>query len=367
MMESTNPPAQSRAGRNHTEVDRLKLKSAAKHAAALLLGILILNGFCAWYYNPAPYEKSPDRATDVVRRPGAVNAQAKEGIGVHRIDANGYNNPAMGDGEAVAVLMMGSSHTEGFNVPEGCDVSSLLGEKLRAAGREGRVYNIGMSAHNFKNCARNLANALERFRPTDCVVIETSELAFRPRAIRRAMAGKGRRRKATSVPLPALLSDRPLSKRLYKQFMGLMNAEDEEAAESFTPKNIHMNDDQQARYTEALTAWFTQLSGTAAAAGVKLVIWYHPRLTPTLDGGVESDAQQQCLACFREACAAAGVVFVDMSGPFLDAYAERAVLPAGFANTALGVGHLNREGHRMAAEALFEAIEAAVPGEGACP
>ena len=175
MMESTNPPAQSRAGRNHTEVDRLKLKSAAKHAAALLLGILILNGFCAWYYNPAPYEKSPDRATDVVRRPGAVNAQAKEGIGVHRIDANGYNNPAMGDGEAVAVLMMGSSHTEGFNVPEGCDVSSLLGEKLRAAGREGRVYNIGMSAHNFKNCARNLANALERFRPTDCVVIEKVE------------------------------------------------------------------------------------------------------------------------------------------------------------------------------------------------
>ena len=45
------------------------------------MGLLLLDVFCAWYYNPASYEYAGHRATDVIREPGALYAQAKEGLG----------------------------------------------------------------------------------------------------------------------------------------------------------------------------------------------------------------------------------------------------------------------------------------------
>ena len=68
------------------------------------------------------------------------------------------------------------------------------------------------------------------------------------------------------------------------------------------------------------------------------------------------------LRAFSEACEAAGVLFVDMSERFLQAYEAEHILPHGFANTAMGQGHLNADGHRLVAEALYDAIVEAEGG-----
>ena len=117
-----------------------------------------------------------------------------------------------------------------------------------------------------------------------------------------------------------------------------------------------------ANYGAAIAEWMTQLRGTAEEAGVRLIICYHPRLTPQLDGSVTVAASPEYLRAFSEACEAAGVLFVDMSERFLQAYEAEHILPHGFANTAMGQGHLNADGHRLVAEALYDAIVEAEGG-----
>ena len=197
------------------------IKSILKHAAAVLLGIVILDAFCAWYYNPAPYERPAVRSTDKIRRPGAWTSQAKEGFGVHLLDENGYNNPPDEHGDGISVLMMGSSHTEAFNLSTGDNAAQRLEAMLRADGRAGRVYNIGVSSHTFPHNAANLARALERFQPTDYVVIETDNLKFRWPLVQRAMNDQMRQLVVHVSPLPQWLTDRPLLKQTYRQYRAL--------------------------------------------------------------------------------------------------------------------------------------------------
>ena len=340
------------------------IKSILKHAAAVLLGILILDAFCAWYYNPAPYQRPEVRSTDKIRRPDAWTSQAKEGIGVHIMDENGYNNPPDTHGDGVSVLMMGSSHTEALNVPTRDNASQQLEAMLRADGRTGRVYNIGISSHTFPHNAANLARALERFRPADYVVIETDSLRFRWRLVNRAMNDDMRRLGLHASSLPEILTDRPILKQLYRQYRaligrtdGLDEDEDDEALlEAPEDTGDVYPEDMIERYRLGMTDWFRLLNRQAADAGVRLIIYYHPWVDLCMDGTMAFGTNEQCLAAFRQACEDAGVIFIDMTEEFRRAYEESHVVPKGFANTALGAGHLNREGHRLVAEAVYRAI-----------
>ena len=325
-----------------------------KRLLAALTALMILNAFCAWYYNPAPYLSSPDRATDTVRTPGARTSQAREGIGAHRIDAQGYNNARAAEPGEIGVLMMGSSHTEGFNVAAGRDVSSQLQALLAQDGGGETVYNIGMSSHTFTRNAANLSRALARFRPSGWVVLETDSVALWADAVHAAYYDEMEPLPATDVPLP-LLSGQPLAKRLYKQVMSLLKLDDEGTAVT----DADLTDELLADYEDILTMWFEKLNASATQAGARLMIWYHPHLEIALDGTARAKALEPCRAAFAGACARAGVTFVDLTDVFLDAYAREHILPHGFDNTAMGHGHLNADGHRMAAESIRAAMRAA--------
>ena len=343
------------------------IRSILRHAAAVLLGVVLLDAFCAFYYNPAPYEWTDDRATDKVRRPGAWTSQAKEGVGIHHMDENGYNNPPDAFGEGISVLMMGSSHTEGFNVATEENASMRLQALLRADGRPGRVYNIGISSHTFPHNAANLPRALAKFAPSDYVIIETDSVMFSRTVVEAAMADDMRRLRPTRVSVPAIVSDRPLVKQLYKQFKALKSKradDDDEDAAAADDAQAEIPESLIAEYEAALTDWFALMRSQAEAAGATLILYYHPHLTPRMDGTLATNTAQPCLDAFAAACDRAGVIFVDMTGPFTRAYEQSHILPNGFANTAMGEGHLNRDGQRLVAEALYGAIREA-EGEGA--
>ena len=61
------------------------------------------------------------------------------------------------------------------------------------------------------------------------------------------------------------------------------------------------------------------------------------------------------LALFTRLCEEKGIEFLDLTETYLDAY-EQHVLPFGFSNTAPLTGHLNRQGHRLFAEAVAARI-----------
>lgn len=330
----------------------LKLKQWIRIILGVLTGVLLLNLFCAFYYNPTAYIESDTGATDLVREPGAFTSRATEGVAWAVIDANGYNNPSVPDDGEIFVLMMGSSHTEALNVMQDKSASVLLEEMLRADGLTGRVYNIGMSSHTLVRNISNFGSALDEFAPTGYVVLETADVIMYTSALEDAQSGALEPLSATGADVPGLLTDRPLMRTLYRQYMNLTGAESTELYADYIPE------DTMGRYEAALTDAFTMLRAEADARGVEIIIYYHPHLTLNFDGTVTPQTQPQCLEAFARACAAADVTFIDMTDTFLDAYDEDFTLPHGFSNTPAGTGHLNAAGHRMVAEALYHEISA---------
>ena len=112
------------------------IKNILKIAGAGIVAVALLSGIFAFYYLQPAHIDNTQGNTDYVWIANSRWLKMTEGISWGRFDADGYNNKAVVENPDIMVL--GSSHTEATNVPQGSDFSSLLGEKL--AG-EFSVYN----------------------------------------------------------------------------------------------------------------------------------------------------------------------------------------------------------------------------------
>jgi len=326
-----------------------KFRKICASALAVIVAAVILDGFCSWYYNPLAYLREESRATDTVREPNAFTSRATEGIAWTVTDANGYNNAAVPE-DGVFVLAMGSSHMEGFNVMQDKMISSRLEALLEESGTGGSVYNIGMSSHTLCRNIANLDRALEKFSPTGYVILETHDIAITRREIKKALNDSFGRRKATNVPLPDFLSKRPLLRTLYNQYM-LFTGE-----ENATNVGATLKKSLVEAYNASILSLMQKVADAAEKHGVTAILLYHPHLLLQEDGSVKPQTDSNCLQAFVAACEKAGVAFVNMADDFIENYQATHMLPHGFANTVPGTGHLNEEGHRLAAQALYREI-----------
>ena len=324
------------------------MKQTIKIILAVLTGILLLDAFCMFWYNPTGYVDSEHGATDLVREQGAFTSRMTEGIAWMEMDENGYNNVSVP--EEISVLMMGSSHTEALNVMQDENASAYLSGMLRENGMADGVYNIGMSSHTLVRNMANFSRALDEFEPADYVVMETADVIMWTASLYEAMEDRMEPLPATGMDMPGLITDRPLLRTLYRQYMNLTGEEHQELYADYIPE------DTMARYEEALTQTFMMLKNDADSHGVELIVYYHPHLTLDFHGNAAPATQAQCLEAFARSCEAAEVEFIDMTDVFLARYAQDSTLPHGFVNTTAGAGHLNPAGHRMIAEEIFRVI-----------
>lgn len=324
-----------------------------KSIAAVLAALVVLDLFCLWYYNPAAYKWDEYRATDNVRTAGRFTSRASEGFAYSVTDAYGYNNSDIPGEDGVAVLMMGSSHLEGYNVMPKDNTAVLLSEMLKDRGYDGFVYNIGTSAHGFPRNVANLERALERFAPKDCVIMELTSVMIVEAEINMGLNDGFERIAYTKSYGADWLTNRPLFATLYKQWQSLIRISDEEAP----VHEFEITEEVIEAYRVLITELIQKAADTAQAHGVRLIIYYHPHLKLMPDGTALPDiGDERCLKVFSEACGKADICFVDMSGEFIRSYEEANVLPHGFINSAPGEGHLNAGGNAMIAQALCAAV-----------
>ena len=151
-----------------------------KVIGAGITAFAILALFCVFYYNPPVHEPCGNGVTSYVRQADTFWARGTEGFAMGTTDDSGYNNSYPADGRKTAILMMGSSQTEGLYVNEDDCVSYLLNEKYAEDGSNRYVYNVGMSAHTIYRNISNLENALKVYRPAEYVALETGTLAMNP-------------------------------------------------------------------------------------------------------------------------------------------------------------------------------------------
>lgn len=325
------------------------LKRLAKVAAAGLTAFCLLCVFAAFYYNPAPHIPSSTGATDYARAPGAFYAYMTEGYSFGRTDGGGFNNPAdmAGHAESPDILFMGSSHIEAMYVPQEENAPYVLQTLLE----DKTVYNIAMSAHPLAKCLRNLESALETYRPKGYVIIENMSPILSPEEVDALYEG-------TQPYLSSYGEDSwlywaqqpPYVKLMYEQLSNVLAGMES----SETPQSPQID---QALYERRLYEVLLSASQTIASYGCTPVILFHPRLYLNADGTAYTRYSQDDLALMQRVCEETGIVLVDMTQPFLDAYAQEHILPHGFTNTEIGTGHLNRHGHRIVAQTLYPIVQ----------
>ncbi|MEL4106690.1 SGNH/GDSL hydrolase family protein [Oscillospiraceae bacterium WX1] len=245
---------------------------------------------------------------------------------------------------------------EAFQVMQDENATYLLNKQLHDSGRSDFAYNIGISGHDFLRCAADLSNAINAFKPNKYIVIETGSVSFSATDVDDVLSGTYPVIPSHDQGIIGQLQRLPYLRLVYHQlqsFIGLNTGSNDAVS---APEDKDLAGALAPSYRNDFTRLIQKMSDTAKNASVKLIILYHPEISFKNDGSLQIMTNTDYLQLFSKACSENGVVFIDMSDKFLSEYQSQQLVPYGFSNTAVGVGHLNRDGHRMIADVLFQVI-----------
>lgn len=321
---------------------------------AFLAGCLafsVMTLFCTVYYNIPLYYPNSDGSTDYKWTPNCFYSRGTEGFALGKTNNDGFiNSIDYTEDMDIDVLIMGSSHMEAYYVSQSESVTG----RLNALSEDKTVYNIGVSAHSFLTCCCNFEAAIEKYRPSYHVVIETSRIAFTSEELNSVLTG-------TFPELPqhrsggiiGFLSENPFLRLIYSQLRYCMDqaADDNEKAAPNT--QLQRADDS----SETLNGVFSLLSKTATQHGTGIIIVYHPTTQINSDGSLLLPSEDKERERFANLCEKNGITFLDMTERFKYEYDVNHILPHGFINTSVGNGHLNKYGHEMIADELHKIID----------
>ena len=333
----------------------LIVKKLGMFLLAGTVAFLLLCLFSAVYYNPSSHLPSPTGATDYIREPNRRYAYMSEGFSFGRVDSGGFNNPGrMAENcSSPDILFMGSSHMEAMYVPPDCSAPYLLNEMLRPEGKT--VYSIAISSNPLLRCLKNLNRALEYYHPQEYVVIETMYVTFTIKEMENLLTGRMSRNASYSKDdWRYWIQQPPYVKLIYSQYSNVLNNVDNETQNEDSYVQAARDD---WRYKELIGEVMIMLKSISSEHNVEPVLLFHPRLAIQADGSVDTAFNRDDFALLKQACSEYGVIFLDLTDAFMNGYTEGNILPHGFANTEIGAGHINRNGHRIAAESLYDMIK----------
>ena len=308
----------------------------------LIAGVLafaFLNILSFFYYNVPARVSVEDGASEYKWPAYSFHSQATEGLGFGRVNNDGYNNLAdFTENSEIDVLLMGSSHFEGFNVLKDENTAAVLNRIC-----DKTVYNIAVSEHTMLRCISNLENALKKYKPTEYVVIETMTVSFYDAEIENAL-NRENRLPTYSGAIMDVLQNMKYLKLVYHQYDNL---------KASSPKENEVLNNKAL-----IDKLLEEANKTCEEHGVKLIVVFHPTLTFDNDNNVYALYNREDERILRESCEEKGIVFVNMEEEFIAYYKTEHKLPHGFDNTTPGAGHLNSTGHMLIAEKVKEVMEA---------
>ena len=320
-----------------------------KAIAGGVIALLALNAFCMLYYNVPVHYTNPDGSTEYKWETSTFYSKGTEGFAWGVTNNDGFNNLRdYAPGERIDILLMGSSHIEGFNVAQDENAGAVLNTLFDG---EKYTYNIGTAGHTMLYCMKHLAAALDTYEPGGYVVIETNTVDFAPEDIDAVLSGTLADIPSQSGALVTLMQKLPYLRLLYTvQFKGA-GAADTEAATT-------ADQTQTGDYAAVLSPLLGMVADICSERGVQPVIVFDTAVLVDEQGKAYTVTDPEQLAAFESVCAEHGIVFVDLTDAYFGEYAESCRLPYGFANTTPGTGHMNKLGHRLFAQEVYETIMA---------
>ena len=316
-----------------------------------ILAFLFLTAFCYLYYNIPVHSENSDGSTDYKWEPNVFYSRGTEGFAWGRTNNEGFTDTFdYYDDMQIDVLVMGSSHMEGFQVAL---EESTAGQLNQLLGNQ-TVYNIGVSGHNFITCCSNLEAALEKYHPA-IVVLETGNTLFSDDALSNAINGTVSEIPSHTGGIVGILQQNPYLRLLYGQiqnYRGKQVAEIDDA----DSQSVDTSSKSEKNNEELLNALCQKIERIASDHDTIVIIVYHPGTAINSNGSLRLTGSINATNQFAAECDENHLYFLNMGNHFLSEYDNTYRLPYGFINTSVGSGHLNRYGHAMIANDLYKLI-----------
>ena len=305
-----------------------------------------------FYERPPEWLDTPNGATPFVRKPYSGLVHGTEGYSISKIDSRGYVNldKPLSDNY---VLMMGSSHTQGKEVPEDKRYSALVSEQIANDGLL-HAYNIACDGNKLDTHIEYFDAAVKAFPGAEVITIEISDTDCSIDAINDALDQviydpKDSANRFLNLSLSTRL------KNIVKVYMPLATKikRDMEAAQEAENKDKNDMEDTSLNQEEYLITINKALGLIRSEYENPIVFVYHPEVI------INSDASISLKYCdtwelFEKACENNNIDGIDSGKDFLVHYEKYSEVPYGFLNTRLGSGHLNRVGHKIISDEIVE-------------
>ena len=320
------------------------MKAIAGGVAALLA----LNAFCMLYYNVPVHYTNPDGSTEYKWESSSFYSKGTEGFAWGVTNNDGFNNlKDYTPGEKIDILLMGSSHMEGFNVAQDENAAAVLNELF--AG-EKYTYNIGTAGHTLLYCIKHLDAALDTYAPAGYVVIEAASVDFAAEDMEAVVNGTFADIPSHTGALITLLQKLPFLRLFYTKMFKDADAAAAEPAPALPQQSTGRD------YRAELGPLLDMVAGSCREHGVQPVIVYDTDIRVDAQGRAYTTADEDRITDFAAVCDEKGIAFVDTRDSFIENYNSTYELPCGFSNTSPGAGHINRVGHRLFALDVYGAI-----------
>lgn len=331
------------------------MKQVIRISCRLLAGIciaaLLLNLISFFYFRPVGWIERTESATDAIWDPGKVIIQSKEGMGIYKVDNNGYLNPNKSLGEGYT-LVVGASFVAGLQVKNGERYTDILNSRLAVSDNELAVYNCSQDSYLLTDIIRGFYAITREFPDAKNIVIDVGTSDFTEEDIRASMNQYGFNKEYLGRNIvPTLTFKKRLVMKVKETFPLLSNLKNQIEEFMRTPTNEEKDIDiplYSNAMNEALGLIRSEFDGN-------LLVLYHPPVQIERDGTM-SLVESETYCIFAQLCQKNGIVFVDMSEPFVNAYEKEYAVPYGFVNTSFGKGHISVAGHQIIADELFRVL-----------
>lgn len=330
-----------------------------KLCTAGIISLILLSLFSLVYYNPPLATVQPEQITNYKFVEDSRWSYMLEGFGYGKTDVLGYNSAYYDNGSKPDIVCIGSSHLEALQVPQTANCVYLLNEKFdkdELPYNDFRCLNLGVSGHFFEVSASYFEQVVERFKEAKYIVIEASDVKFSSSQLDEILKGGFHSPLEEKGFLHTTLQRIPYVRLLYKK----MN----EASANKAQGNVTATDGISSAdgdydidvYAEKMTEVLTKILKISEENGVQPIILLHERFSLDENGGIVMEKEAIYKDAFINCCEDVGVKVVDAVPAMIDHYKKNIEFPYGFSNTIPGQGHLNKTGHEIIAEVLYDKI-----------
>ena len=359
---------------------RKPIKTILSWCLAAIVAVSCANLISFFYRSGAGSINREHAFSASIRTPNSRIVRGSEGYGINHVDSNGYLNDDTLPLSEHYILLMGSSHAEGFQVMQQDSMTAVLNNLIDPNVRT--VYNLGTAGYTLPLIIEGFQAALDEFPDSSAVMIEISQLDFSNDELTKArnqttfdpastgsalMESLGTSRRIrndllNAIPLISLLRQQIDSMNFsMKDAFGLRDYFDKLAASAAAANSasIGLEVAPQSADSGGTSSNFDALNQALALLRSEydkpIILLYHAGVSILPDGTISVDRDTRFYDDYRAACEANDIVFVDTADAFLAAYQADFSLPYGFFNTTMQGGHLNALGHKIVAQEFYKA------------